>query len=280
MQFLEKTGFLQIDGTVTSCAHCCWLTESDMDYMSSANASVAHNPLSNLRLGSGICNVRRCLDRGVNVGIGIDGACSSDGQDMTEAIKMTSLVSSLNSTDYKQWLSAREALNLACEGGHAAVGMQNTAGKVEVGRIADITLWDLTALSMLPRGDAASLLVLGRPQQGPPCAGSALAAVFVGGRRVLAHGEPLGIDVRDLRRTLWKASVPRTPGAEGKTEGLTPGPDIHRRAETEYRAAMGLDSTGLGQNDVSSTLTWDAAGKMLLESSTQKPKATASMATS
>ena len=134
VQRLEQTGFLHVQGTVTSCAHCCWLEEDDMDRMAKAHAAVAHNPLSNLRLGSGICQVRRCLQLGVGVGIGCDGACSSDGQDMTEAIKAAALVSTLASPDYREWLSGREALRLACAGGAAAVGLADRAGRVARGR--------------------------------------------------------------------------------------------------------------------------------------------------
>lgn len=261
-RYLDECGFLKVEGTVTSCAHCCWLTDEDMRVMAECGACVVHNPLSNLRLGSGVCGVRRCLDRGVRVGVGIDGSCSSDGQDMTEAIKLTSLVSTLHSPDYRTWVSGREALRLACEGGHYAVGMGETAGKVEAGRQADLTLWDLTALSMLPRGDAASLLALGRPQQGPAEAGSALQTVFVRGRRVLSQGLPLGCDLGALRRAIWSATAVRKPGAEAHDEQATPGPDVHRRAEAEYRAALGLDPGGKRPAETAANLTWDAAGKM------------------
>ena len=73
------------------------------------------------RLGSGVCAVRRLLDARVGVALGCDGACSSDGQDMTEAIKAAALVSTLASPDYREWLSGREALRLAYAGGAAAV---------------------------------------------------------------------------------------------------------------------------------------------------------------
>ena len=52
--------------------------------MAESGATCVHNPLSNLRLGSGVMPVEGALDAGVNVGIGCDGACSSDGQDMLE----------------------------------------------------------------------------------------------------------------------------------------------------------------------------------------------------
>merc|ERR1712185_465870 len=101
-----------------------------MALLAKARAAVVHNPLSNLRLGSGVCQVRRCLEAGVHVAMGCDGACSSDGQDMTEAIKVACLVSALATPEYREWLTARETLRLAYEGGAAAVGLKERAGKI------------------------------------------------------------------------------------------------------------------------------------------------------
>lgn len=58
VRFLRDAGFLHVEGTTTSCAHCCWLEAEDMQMMAAAGAAVVHNPLSNLRLGSGVCQVR------------------------------------------------------------------------------------------------------------------------------------------------------------------------------------------------------------------------------
>ena len=261
VQMLDAAGFLRVEGTVTSCAHTCWLEGDDMRMMAEAGAAVVHNPLSNLRLGSGVCQVRRCLQAGVDVALGCDGACSSDGQDMTEAIKAACLVSTLATPEYNEWLTARETLRLAYEGGAAAVGLRERAGKILPGRLADLTLWDLTSLSMLPQGDPASLLVLGRPQAGPPTAGGALHSVFVAGRRLVSRGECLTIDVRKLRAQLWDALPRRTPGGE-VAEHLSPSADYHRCAECEYRAALNLDGNAKAppatvRARTAATLRWD-----------------------
>ena len=237
---LERTGFLHVPGTTTSCAHACWLEADDMRRLAAAGAAVVTNPLSNLRLGSGVCQVRRCREAGVDVAIGCDGACSSDGQDLTEAIKATCLVSALTTPEYREWLSAREALRLAYEGGSAAVGLRERAGKISTGRLADLTLWDLTSLSMLPQNDPASTLALCRPQSGPSSAGSALDTVFVGGRRLVARGDVLTVNLRRLRAQLWAALPRRRPGSEVNADA-TPDVAFHQCAECEYRAALNLD---------------------------------------
>ena len=78
VRHLHETGFLQLPGT--SCAHCVWLDAEEMRLMAAAGASVIHNPLSNLRLGSGVAPLAEYAAAGVNVAVGCDGACSSDGQ--------------------------------------------------------------------------------------------------------------------------------------------------------------------------------------------------------
>ena len=80
----HDTGFLQ--GRGTSCAHTVWLDDEEIALMAKDGATAVHNPLSNVRLGSGVMPVKRFVDAGVFVAMGCDGSCSSDGQDMLEAL--------------------------------------------------------------------------------------------------------------------------------------------------------------------------------------------------
>eukprot|EP00967_Tisochrysis_lutea_P020679 scaffold23482_cov32-Tisochrysis_lutea.AAC.2 len=78
VKHLHEAGFLALRGT--SCAHTVWLDDEEFALMAETGASCVHNPLSNLRLGSGVMPVKKMLDAGVNVAMGTDGSCSSDGQ--------------------------------------------------------------------------------------------------------------------------------------------------------------------------------------------------------
>ena len=208
--------------------------------MASTGAACVHNPLSNLRLGSGVMPVSRALELGVTVAMGCDGACSSDGQDMLEALKLATTLPCVTTPEYRQWPSARQtALTLAAKNGYAAVGMRGRAGELEVGMAADVTLWDLTALALLPRTDPISLLVLGSRTQAPG-AGSVLHSCWVRGRRVVANGAPCGVDLTKLRKLLVDAQPTyRDPAiTDPAIEPST------RASEVEYRAAMGLDVAG------------------------------------
>ena len=73
-------------------AHCVHLTEEDMDILAEEDVRVAHNPGSNLKLGSGIAPVPDLLKRGVTVGLGTDGAASNNNLDMLEEMRLATLL--------------------------------------------------------------------------------------------------------------------------------------------------------------------------------------------
>ena len=238
VKHLRDYGFLSLRGT--SCAHTIWLNDEELDIMAENGAVCVHNPLSNLRLGSGVMPVKKALDRNVIVAVGCDGACSSDGQDLLEAMKLTTTISAIATPEYTEWLTPHlVALMLATKNGYAGLGMTGKAGEIEVGMAADLTLWDLTSLSMLPRTDPVSLLLLGSRCQAPD-AGSTLDTVWVNGRKVVSQGSPMGVDIKALRSALRQSQPDyRNPDVtDPKTD------PIIARAEVEYRAAMGLDREG------------------------------------
>src|SRR5207247_10224315 len=76
-------------------AHGVWLTADDIGRLADAGGAIAHNPASNLRLGSGIAAVREMLDRGVTVGLGTDGSMSSDNLNLFEAMRLAGLVANV-----------------------------------------------------------------------------------------------------------------------------------------------------------------------------------------
>ena len=98
---LDRLGVIGPHFTV---AHGVWLDDDDMARLGDHGASVAHNPGSNMRLGSGLADTRAMLDRHVNLGIGTDGASCSDNQNMYEAMRLASFVSKVQGPDWERWL--------------------------------------------------------------------------------------------------------------------------------------------------------------------------------
>src|SRR5579864_6411048 len=123
---LEEFKFLRPNLTV---AHSVWLDDTDIGLLADHGTCIAHNPGSNLRLGSGVAPVRRMRDRGLVIGIGTDGAHCADNQNMFEAMRLASFVSRVRSVDAEEWLATEEVLTMATAGSaHALVLAITSAG--------------------------------------------------------------------------------------------------------------------------------------------------------
>jgi 5-methylthioadenosine/S-adenosylhomocysteine deaminase len=217
---LHSLGFLDHR---TSLAHCVWLGDRDIELLVETRATVVHNPVSNLRLGSGIAPILRYLDAGVNVTFGCDGAASNDSQDLLEAIKLGTILQCVTETDYRRWITPRRAIALATQGGAQGMNLAGQTGAIAVGYQADCVLYNLTDFSMLPLNDPLQMLVLGRPTQ-------VVDSVWVRGKRLVADGKVLTVDMEGLRQELIRLSRDRPRPVFTTLKTL----------ETHYRRVMQL----------------------------------------
>jgi cytosine/adenosine deaminase-related metal-dependent hydrolase len=183
-EHLDSLGFLS---SRVCFEHGIWLTPSDIELVRDRGVTVVHNPVSNMKLGSGICPVPDLLTHGVNVALGTDGMCSNDGNDMFAALKSAALLHKLWETDYEQWLGADDAWRIATAGGAAAAGDPDGLGSVEPGKHADLVLLDLDSLVFTPLNDPLKQIALGSTTQ-------AVHSVMVGGEWRLRDGHVLGVD--------------------------------------------------------------------------------------
>ncbi|TAG38930.1 MAG: amidohydrolase [Oscillatoriales cyanobacterium] len=196
VEHLQQIGYLS---PRTSLAHCVWLDDADIAIMAETQSTVVHNPLSNLRLGSGIAPILKYRQAGVNVSFGCDGAASNDSQDLLEAIKMGSILHNITDLDYRHWITPRQSVEMASLGGAKGLNLGDEIGSLTVGKKADLVLYDLTSLSLLPRTDPIGLLILGRPT-------NTVDSVWVNGKQIVAEGKVKTIDVDGLRRQLFDRS--------------------------------------------------------------------------
>jgi guanine deaminase len=174
-------------------AHAIWIDRDDMRRIADAGGAIAHNPLSNLRLGSGLAAVRAMLDCGVTVGIGTDAANTSDTQNMFEATRLASYLSRIRGPGHREWLSAEEAFTLATVGSARVLGFGGELGAIVPNAFADLVFLDLGHINYVPLRDALLQLVNGE-------SGTAVDAVMVGGRFVLRGGKLLTVDEAKMRR--------------------------------------------------------------------------------
>ena len=146
---------LGLAGPHVEYAHCVHLVDEELDLMAAAGTLFVHNPMANLRLGSGIAPVARAAARGVRIRIGTDGAGSNDTQDMLEAAKLALLLPRVGRPD-EEWPTPEAILRMATGDARLAPGAR-----------ADILALDLRAPAFVnarPEEFPARLLMAARPR--------------------------------------------------------------------------------------------------------------------
>jgi cytosine/adenosine deaminase-related metal-dependent hydrolase len=168
--------------------HAVWLEDDEFALLAGRGVAVAHNPVANAILGSGVAPVPRLREAGIPVGIGTDGAASNDSQNMLEAIKLAALLQKVHHLD-PAVIDARAVLAMATIGGARALGLDAVAGSLEPGKRADVVLFqDAVEVGVLH--DPAGQLVYG----GSP---RAVADVLIDGRRVVRDHRVVTVDERE-----------------------------------------------------------------------------------
>jgi len=201
-----------------SAAHGIWLDSDDVSRLADEGASVVHNPMSNLRLGSGVAPVRALLDAGVRLGIGTDASNTSDGQNMLEAQRLAALLSRVADVDADRWLSVEEVFGAATEGSAAILGFDRI-GRLEPGCQADIVFLDIGHINYVPLRNPLRQLVLAEN-------GAAIDTVMINGCFVLRQGRLLTLDESRLRRQA-EAAIERLDAANaGSARAAEPFRDL------------------------------------------------------
>lgn len=126
-------------------AHCVHLSDDAIDKFGRSGTGIAHCPSSNLRLGSGIARVRLMLDKGVPVGLGVDGSASNDSGHLLAEARMAMLVARAHQDPTA--LTAREVLELATRGGAQVLGRLDDIGSIEVGKAADFIAFNVDTVA-------------------------------------------------------------------------------------------------------------------------------------
>ena len=185
----------------TTAAHCCWLTENDMDILASSGATAAHCPVSNLKLSSGIAPVTKMLSRGLNVALGTDGACSNNNLDMFEEIKTAALLQKYL-TGNPSVLPAYEAIKLATVNGAKGQGRENETGMIAPGYDADVIMLNLDAPHLFPLNDPCAAVAYAAK-------GSDVCLTMVQGRILYENGEHKIIDIEKVRSEVESYILPK-----------------------------------------------------------------------
>lgn len=174
----------------TLAAHCVWVTDSDMDILKEKGVTVATNPASNLKLGSGVCNVPKLLERGINVALGTDSVASNNNLDMFKEMYLCAL---LPKGFYRRpdIISERDVLKMATRNGAAAQGRED-CGVLAVGKKADLAVVDLDTVHMCPHNDVVNHLVYA-------ASGEDVRLTMADGKVLYRDGEYLTLDIEKIK---------------------------------------------------------------------------------
>jgi 5-methylthioadenosine/S-adenosylhomocysteine deaminase len=203
VSYLDSIRFL---GPGVLAAHAVWVNDSDMALLKSRGVGVSHNPVSNMKLASGIAPVRAYLAADVAIGLGTDGAASNNDLDMFEAMRAASFLQKVATSDPTA-VSASAAVRMATIGGARALGMDKQIGSLAPGKRADVIIVSMNAARQTPMYDPLSHLVY-------VTNGDDVQTTIVNGKVLMRDRRVLTLDraaaLRDAKK--WAVSVSAAVG--------------------------------------------------------------------
>jgi len=220
--------------------HAVWVDDADLDLIAEAGAVVAHNPVSNLRLGSGVMPFRAMRDRGIRIALGVDEAICDDTVNTWGVVKQAGLIHTIAGLDADRWPTPAEVLDALWTGGAAAMRRDGTTDRGEIGRIgvgaeADLAVLDLHAPAFTPFNDLRGQLVYCEN-------GGSVRMTVVAGRVVAEDGRVVTVDEDALLAEARELHAARRPALErtwAAADALYPAYDavVRRAARTD----VGMD---------------------------------------
>ena len=143
LEFMQSLGWV---GSDVWYAHGIHFTDEELDLLAQTGTGIAHCPVSNMKLSSGIARIPEMLARGVKVGLAVDGSASQDGSDLLEELRICYLLHRLNSSSKAP--SGYDILKMATRGSASLLG-RSDIGSLEVGKCADFFLVDRRRLELV-----------------------------------------------------------------------------------------------------------------------------------
>ncbi len=170
--------------------HSIWLSDEDIQRIARSGAATSHNPESNMKTASGLARVPDLIAAGVTVGLGTDGPASNNNLDMFEEMDTAAKLHKLIRED-PTVMPAAKVFELATLGGAKALGLEESIGSIEPGKLADIVLIDVNVPELTPLYDVYSHLVY-------VIKGGHVGTVLVGGNFVVRDGKVTTVDVDEV----------------------------------------------------------------------------------
>lgn len=190
--YLEKMGLFDVPAIA---AHCVYSDEDDLDIFKAKGVTVASNPVSNMKLASGICDIQRIIDKGINLSIGTDSVASNNSLDFMEEMKVMAIGCKISAGDPAAG-RPEDILRAATAGGAKAQGRMD-CGILREGNKADLIVLDISQANMHPVHSIVNNLVYS-------CSGKDVVLTMVDGKVLYDDGEYTTIDVE---KTIYQAEL-------------------------------------------------------------------------
>ncbi len=188
--YLEKMGLFDVPAIA---AHCVYSDDNDLEIFKARGVTVATNPVSNMKLASGICNVQKILDKGINLAIGTDSVASNNSLDFMEEMKVMTIGCKAQTGDPTA-VTPKDALRAATFGGAKAQGRKDS-GVIKEGNKADLIVIDISQPNMHPVHNLINNMVYS-------CSGKDVVLTMVDGKVLYDNGEYTTIDIE---KTIFEA---------------------------------------------------------------------------
>ncbi|MBS7640307.1 MAG: amidohydrolase [Candidatus Bathyarchaeia archaeon] len=195
VELLDEVGLLRPNLVA---AHCIHLSNHDVSLMAKKGVKVVYNPISNMKLSSGIPRVKDLLDAGLTVGLGTDGPASNNCLDMFETMKVAALLQKALYRDPRV-LPAKKVVEMATIDGARVLGLDHFIGSIEVGKRADIILIDVNKPHLTPLHDIYAALVYS-------ARGSDVDTVIIDGKVVMRGRLIETVDEHEVMRKATETS--------------------------------------------------------------------------
>lgn len=179
-------------------ANGIYVSDEDIDILKAhkMEGGIAHNPISNCKLSSGICDVVNFRKNGINVGLGTDGIGSTSTLDMFEEMKTAAYLQKVNTMEPSS-ISAYDILKMATIEGAKVLGLDKQIGTIEVGKKADIIFIKTDKIHLCPENDVCANIVYSAN-------GADVEKVMIDGKVVMQNRKMTNLDEKEVMRKVKK----------------------------------------------------------------------------
>lgn len=191
VEYLREIGIL--DAPYVVAAHMIYLDENDLEIVKAKNIGIAHNPKSNLKLGSGMANVDLYMRKGITVGLGTDGASSNNNLDMLSEMQYASMIQKGLNLDATA-LKAYDVLKMATIEGAKVLNISDRVGMLKEGYEADLIMFDMNQPHYYPMGNSPISKIAYSAKS------SDIVMTMVQGKPLMVNRELLTIDLEKTYR--------------------------------------------------------------------------------